>query len=617
VNSIGAVAACAVFCLLGWLVLQLCGGQLRVRDQVLLSPALGVAAILVLAVAESVLGWRATGLHVCVLGLLLLCVVVARRPWREKSLFGSDFRSGLIHLLPGLLLVAVVVIVVGGLIYPPDSDSITNTWLAQWFLQGHIPPPLIADHLAGTNTPEIRFGVGLLASVVAEFSGLNAGLSTTVVALFAIFAMPGCLMVFCSRLGCNDRAVLIIGFVSLGFGFVPFRPLVLGQQPLTLGGFVMAPCAVIAVWDALQLRQARSAILAVLLVAGLYYVHFSDGPTAVLLFATLGLARFRDIRISREVLVYGSAMVVGILVCVLPGMLYHGSTIPGTALGKSNAVSADQARLLVHQSFTSFLHSVLPAVVIPPAGFLVVPFALVGAMITRRRRETVALFVFLLVLLLLQMDSWMLQWPRSIFVHLVPWADPERLAYLDWFPLVALAGIAVDRIADFRQVAERSRFLVLSVGAAAVATPGLLYGPQLLAFGNVHLAGVSDSDVSAISELHNVVPQGDLILTDGIADGGAWIPLLSNNQSLLSEAWQDESAAPQIEKALRDLCGSNADAELSALGIKWVYLGPKLTDIDHYADRSCLGGTPQLRAVSLPGVSTSTGPWLFEVTSPA
>jgi len=245
------------------------------------------------------------------------------------------------------------------------------------------------------------------------------------------------------------------------------------------------------------------------------------------------------------------------------------------------------------------------------------PFALVGAMITRRRRETVALFVFLLVLLLLQMDSWMLQWPRSIFVHLVPWADPERLAYLDWFPLVALAGIAVDRIADFRQVAERSRFLVLSVGAAAVATPGLLYGPQLLAFGNVHLAGVSDSDVSAISELHNVVPQGDLILTDGIADGGAWIPLLSNNQSLLSEAWQDESAAPQIEKALRDLCGSNADAELSALGIKWVYLGPKLTDIDHYADRSCLGGTPQLRAVSLPGVSTSTGPWLFEVTSPA
>jgi hypothetical protein len=222
-----------------------------------------------------------------------------------------------------------------------------------------------------------------------------------------------------------------------------------------------------------------------------------------------------------------------------------------------------------------------------------------------------------LVLLLLQMDAWMLQWPRSIFVRLIPWSDPERLAYLDWFPLVALAGIAVDRIANVKRVTDSSRFLVLSAGAAAVATPGLLYGPQLAAFGNRHLTGITGSDVGAIAGLHSVVPADDLILTDGISDGGAWIPLLSNNQILLAEGWQDDTAAPKIEKALRDLCSPDIDAELQALRVKWVYLGPKVTDIDHYADRSCLSGTPQLRAVSLPGVSSSTGPWLFEVTSPA
>jgi hypothetical protein len=117
--------------------------------------------------------------------------------------------------------------------------------------------------------------------------------------------------------------------------------------------------------------------------------------------------------------------------------------------------------------------------------------------------------------------------------------------------------------------------------------------------------------------LQAVVPENDLILTDGISDGGAWIPLLSNNQILLSEGWEDDSAAPKVERALRSLCSSDIAAELQALHVKWVYLGAKVSNIDHYADRSCLAGTSQLRAVSLPGINPSAGPWLFEVTSPA
>jgi Family of unknown function (DUF6541) len=615
VSSIAAVAACLLFCAVGWLLLRLIGGHLRLRDQALMSPAAGMAAVVLLSVIEGELQRRTTGVDVAALGVLLLAVAAGSGSFRGLQISRDKAARAVLHLLPGLLLVALFAAAAGGMVYPPSNDTITNAGLAQWFLQGHLPPPVIVNHVTATASPEIRYGVGMLASVISEFSGLDAGLSTTAVVWLTLFAMPGALMVFCSRLGCTDRTVAVIGFVSLGFGLTPFRALVLGQQPQSLGAYVLAPVAAVAVWDALELRGLRAGALAVLLVAGLYYVHFSDGPTAVLLFATLGVARLGGVRFDRGTLLYGGAVAAAILAAAWPGMHYRAPNVAGAALGSGNSVNADLMRLLVHNSLGSFFGSVLGATVTPPAGFLLAPVAGMGALLGRRRRATVAMLSLFAVLVVLQLDAWMWQWPRHVFDQLVPWSDPERLAYLDWFALVGLAGIALSSLFGAVRFSERGRLLLGSVAVAAVVTPGLVYWPQLVAFAQTNYVGLTVADVKAIPELHTVVPTSDLILTDGLTDGGAWIPLLSDNQTLLNETWSDSTAAPAIETALRDLCRPDAGAQLNALHVKWLYLGPKVSDIDHYADRSCLTGTAALQPVALPGVNPQSGPWLFSVVA--
>jgi hypothetical protein len=613
VSSIAAVAACLLFCVVGWLLLRVLGGHLRLRDQALLSPAAGMAAAVVLSVVEGELKRRTTGIDVAALGVLLLVVGLALGSFRELIVSRDAVMRGVLYFLPGLVFVAVILFATGGLTYPSDNDSITNAGLAQWFLQGHLPPPVISNHVVVTNSPEIRYGIGLLASVVAEFSGLNAGLSTTVVAWLAVFAMPGVLMVFCSRLGCKDRTVMVVGFVSLGFGLTPFRALALGQQPQTLGAYMLAPAAAVCAWDALRLRSVRACALAIVLIAGLYYVHFSDGPTAALLFATICVAGFREIRLDRATLLYGAGMAAAVLVAVFPGTHYHVPAATGTIFGKSNTVSTDISRLLVHNSFSSFFGTVLGATVTPPAGFVLAPVAAVGALLARRRRAVISLVCLFAVLVALQLDAWTLQWPHRVFEQLVPWSDPERLAYLDWFPLVPLAAIALDAIFDVRRFSERGKFLMLNLAAATVVLPGLVYWPQLVGYTAANRVGISAADAKAIPELGTVVPNADLILTDGLADGGAWIPILSNSQTLLSEGWQENTAGVKIENALRDLCSADAASELSALHVKWVYLGPRVSELDHYADRSCLSGTAALQPVALPGIDPQSGPWLFKV----
>ncbi|HET9050307.1 MAG TPA: hypothetical protein VFO60_01310, partial [Candidatus Dormibacteraeota bacterium] len=155
------------------------------------------------------------------------------------------------------------------------------------------------------------------------------------------------------------------------------------------------------------------------------------------------------------------------------------------------------------------------------------------------------------------------------------------------------------------------------VGSGAVVAvsvaPVLVPGPRLLEGAEVQQMALSPADEAFLAHLPDIVPSGDLILTDGTADSGGWIEGLTTSRTLLTKGWEQSSAAPTVEAALRGLCSAGSSTRLRGLGVTWVYLGTAPATSQPYADRSCPEGTDELRVVDVPG-SQPSGPRLYQVS---
>jgi hypothetical protein len=204
----------------------------------------------------------------------------------------------------------------------------------------------------------------------------------------------------------------------------------------------------------------------------------------------------------------------------------------------------------------------------------------------------------------------MWQWPRVIYRHLVPWDDPERLVYLQWYTLAGLASVCIVEVAK-RLTNRRLGSVSTAIVALLVSGSGVISGTALIPYAKSDLTGITARDVTVVSHVGDAVPRDQLILTDGLSDSGAWIPLLTGNQTLLTQAWPDNSAAPRIERALQNLCAPGSAAELHSLHVQWVFLGTHVTGA-HYADRSCPAGTSGLEELVIKGWSPQ-GPHLYRV----
>jgi hypothetical protein len=219
------------------------------------------------------------------------------------------------------------------------------------------------------------------------------------------------------------------------------------------------------------------------------------------------------------------------------------------------------------------------------------------------------------VLLLLEIDSWGWQWPEPIFRRLVPWIDPERLLYLGWFLLPPLAALGIAALARALRVRMRSAQLVLPLAGLLAAIPALSFAPGVLTHAQHRLVALTDADRQAFTTLDRIVPPDELVLTDGVSDGGAWLPILGDRDLLLGPAWRDNSAAPAVIAALRSLCASGGGALVRRLQVRWVYLGRETREGESYAERGCLPPRASLVEIELPGIieTGSQRPHLFEV----
>lgn len=601
-----------VFILPGWLLLSALAWPASRPERLL---ATGPASLAIVAVLGALLGTVNHGVstaHVVVLDLIL-----AGLAWWCQGLRSGDERLPrsllVLGALPGVVLLALVVLAMGGLVAPTSQDSLVHAQLIRWFLDGQPAPPYLVDHLAAVRTPETRFGWHVSAALLVRNTDIDAARAISLATWPVIAMLPGSLMLLARRAGLPWRTAWLAGVAAIGVGIVPFRVLALGQSPLLAGGYALAPVAAVAVIDALRRRTTGPCLAATFLTAGLVYVHPSDLPTLVLLITVLSPVALRGARrpVAPDLLRWGGAAAL-FVVLALPWTRYRTQALSSPVLGDSRSTAIQAEDFLAQRHFDGFISDVAGTLTTTVHDLTLPLLAAVALVLAWRQRPTRLFAALGVILLALQLDAWGWQVPQHALTAVFPWSSPERLLYLDWYVLAPLAAIGVEVIV-VRLTGQLRRPVSIPVVAAAVCTLAVLpvatVAPHLISDTQRNGLWLSDANRQALTSLDRVIPDGDLVLTDGTSDTGAWIPVLTHRDTLLHKDWDLNSAADSVRIALQSLCSAGSAERLHRLRVRWVYLDAGSVGV---ADRSCLAGSPDLEAVTLP-VAGAAGPWLLHV----
>ena len=618
----------------GWLLLRAAGWPRSQPERLLMA---GPASIALIAVLTALLGrfgghalttWELVGVEAA-----LAAVVVVRsrlgagagggRGWSWRLLLAdADEEKLALHwylvgVLPGLLLAGLAVSAVGGLNYPPAEDSLVHADAVRWFLAGNAAPPLQVDHLSAVATPEVRYGFHAFAAALLRGTGVDAGKAVTAASWAVVLLMPGSLMLLARRAGMSWLGAFLTGVAALGIGIIPFQFLALGNVPILAGAYVVCPAAAVAWCDALRVRSVGPVAIAVVLAGGLVFTHPSDLPTLALLALVLVPVALRGFRRPdlRQVVTVGAGAVV-VLGLVRIWTQYGSVRIPGPVYGSVVDTAVQSDAFFTPRHFSGFGSALSTQLFSFPHDWFLPLLALFGALLAWRRLPARIFVVLGVLLLLVQLDAWGWQVPASLLNRIYPWPSPSRLIGLNWFVIPPLAVMAVLAIVERLRLPVGGRgALVALVAVAAAVLPSLDYSPGMLERAHDAQTGITAADVTAFPQVRSIVPANALILTDAIADGGGWLPVIGGRDTLLHKEWNHNSAAPAVREALTELCGPGEADRLRAFGVEWVYLGPDPAASAGIADRSCAAaGTAELRSVPLAGAGAQ-GPWLLRVVA--
>ncbi len=175
-------------------------------------------------------------------------------------------------------------------------------------------------------------------------------------------------------------------------------------------------------------------------------------------------------------------------------------------------------------------------------GIVIVPFALIGAVVGLRRRSQAAILAVGWLMLVLDFST------TGIIARLFPWLPILRYDYpfsIAWhgpiIPYTILGGMGLlwvwDRLFE-RRVGDRlHRYApALLVGLSALALVGLALSPQLIAISKDQVgfygAFSSAADVSAMEWIKANTPPDARVLNYPVAHEGDWVPVISERDSV-------------------------------------------------------------------------------------
>ncbi|MCC6803530.1 MAG: hypothetical protein IT319_11655 [Anaerolineae bacterium] len=175
-------------------------------------------------------------------------------------------------------------------------------------------------------------------------------------------------------------------------------------------------------------------------------------------------------------------------------------------------------------------------------GILIVPLALLGAVIGLRRRSQAAILSVVWLILILDFST------TGILPSLFPWLPILRYDYpfsLAWhgpiIPYTILGGTSIlwlwDRFAEARLGVLLHRAApALLVGVSALALVGLAVSPQIIEISKDQVgffgAFSSAADVAAMEWIKANTPEDARVLNYPVAHEGDWVPVISERDSV-------------------------------------------------------------------------------------
>ncbi len=211
-------------------------------------------------------------------------------------------------------------------------------------------------------------------------------------------------------------------------------------------------------------------------------------------------------------------------------------------------------------------------------GIVIVPFALIGAVVGLRRRNQAAILAVGWLILILDFST------TGILPSLFPWLPILRYDYpfsIAWhgpiIPYSILGGIGLlwlwDRLFE-RRLGERLHRAApaLLVGVIALALVGLVVSPQLIAFskGRIGFYGAfsSAADVAAMDWIKANTPEDARILNYPAPHEGDWVPVISERDSVYFRPqpfFEGTAQAEAEQQAMRAFWENPADPANAAL----------------------------------------------------
>lgn len=312
----------------------------------------------------------------------------------------------LTHTWPELLCALIILLTfwvrldeIGNLAFPPWVDSVHHALLIRVAAEQGSVPVALAPYLPVSALP-YHWGYHVLMATLMRLSGLDLintmllggqllnGLHALTIAGLAryLWRRPVAAMV----------AALLIGFISL----MPAYYLSWGRYT-QLSGLLLLPGLVVAWSMALKSRQVGWWLITTITLAGLSLIHLIVLIFGLTLLATLTLVVLlgEPWQRSRQGLLAPLLASLGAMVLAAPWliMLARRSLLPGLATGG----------LLGNDSFNAFNSGLLWVV----PNQILVPLALVAALLgLRRRTTTAALLLIWVALALLIANPWMLSY---------------------------------------------------------------------------------------------------------------------------------------------------------------------------------------------------------------
>jgi hypothetical protein len=584
------------------------------------APGLSVGCIGVIGLVLHLLGLPFTPASVIPILFAITVLALARHRFRQRG--PADRRdvgwvvTG-IAVATGAVLVGVAAAALRGDVLPAANDPAVHGAVAASIARDQDVLPIIPTPLDGSGYVRTQ---SAFEATVALASDLGAGTPADLLvplATISLLVLPLGVALLAFEAVQDRRVAAAAALLSLGFVF-PASPIGFGDYPYIVDSTLVVP---VILATARLLKGGglltESALIAAA-VLSIWVTHGLEIITAVAVGGAfwLGLLAARRRAALRAVCTglaaAGAAAAVGYLITRSPAIPRPNIPVPAAyneavayLSGHTGAGPASVLAVFTGTELTTL------------AGILLV----VGVAALILRREARWLIVALAIPLLCILDILGPELLHRLWIAIYPWSVEDRLLGLEFFVVPIIAGVGavaiIDAIGRLMPSApnHRVRVLTLALGgivALGAVAEGVAGSSATLSWQLGINQHVSSHDVSVIHSMAAILPEGAVVLNDGVTDDGEWITALTPDVEAEPKSYAGLYPNDWRVTALADACTDPAEAQKALAGVQAVFVGTnQMRGAAHPWTVACIARIPGLRLVA----GSPSGPAAFAVTA--